>query len=73
MAQTIRDMFLVSKITAFELVAVKSHCYEQNSCHGQLLCYQTVLRFQTSVRAIFSNTTSTRVMEKVDKSAVVKT
>ena len=45
MYQKIDEMFLISLTTAFEMIAVYSTFYEENTCHRQSICKQTVLRF----------------------------
>ena len=65
------EQFSVSEIIVFELVAVNSHYYQENSCHRQSIRQETVLRFQTSLRETFTNSISLRVMRKHEKSVVV--
>ena len=67
----IEKKYFVSYIIAFELAAVNSHHYEENTYHQQLICKQTVLRFPMSLRVKFSNPIYLRVMKKSDKSVLL--
>ena len=63
--------YLVLKIIAFEPETTTSHDPELGICHWQSMCYETPLRFNISLREIFSNSASPRVVEKYDESAVM--
>ena len=65
-------MFSAFKKIAFEKLTSNSHSPEQDTCKGQSMCQQTPLWFQTSMREIFSESFLLRVMEKYDKSALMK-
>ena len=72
MQQNIEKTFFVSKVIAFELAAVNSHYCKENTCHWQSICEEAVLGFDISQTESFSNTIFLWVMEKANKSAVVK-
>ena len=59
---------LVSKIIAFELGTTNSHNLAQYICHWQSMYYETPLRFNISLREIFSNSVSPRMVKKYDES-----
>ena len=60
-------MFFVLKITEFESRTTNSHNPEQNTCHWQSMCYEKTLRFNRSLKEIFPNSSSLRVMRKYDE------
>ena len=61
--------FLVLKIIAFESETANSHNPQQNTCHWQSMFYEEPLRVNISLREIFFQPGSLRVMEKYDESA----
>ena len=63
---------LVSKIIAFEFGTTNSQNLEQDICHWQSICYETPLIFNISLREIFSNSASLRVVKKYDESALMQ-
>ena len=65
-------IFFVFKIIAFEKWTANSHSPEQDTYNRQSMCEQTPLWFQTSMREIFSESFFLRMMEKYDKSALMK-
>ena len=68
MEQTGLKKNLVLKICAFECGTTNSHNLEQDICNWQSMCYETPLRFNISLREIFSNSASPRIVEKYDES-----
>ena len=60
------------KIIAFESGMTYSHNPEQDICPWQSMCYETHLRFNISLREIFSESGSSRVMTKYDESALMQ-
>ena len=66
MKQKNQRNFLVSQIIAFESGTRNSQNSEQDTCHWQSICYETPLRFKISLREIFSESGSLRVMRKYD-------
>ena len=68
MEQTGPKKILVLKISAFQWGTTNSHNLEQDICHWQSMCYETPLRFNISLREIFSNSTSPRMVKKYDES-----
>ena len=68
MEQTGPKKILVLKISAFQWGTTNSHNLEQDICHWQSMCYETPLRFNISLREIFSNSTSPRMVKKFDES-----
>ena len=59
---------LVLKISAFQWGTTNSHDLEQDICHWQSMCYEAPLRLNISLREIFSNSTSPRMVKKYDES-----
>ena len=72
MEQENQQLFLVLKIIAFESGTTNCQNPEQDNCHWQSLCYERSLRFNISLREIFLNSGSPRVMEKYDVSALMQ-
>ena len=72
MEQKNQKKFLVLKIIPFESGMTNSHNPEQDNCHCQSMCYETPLTFNISLREIFSDSRSPRVMKKSDKGALMK-
>ena len=68
MEQTGPKKILVLKISAFQWGTTNSHDLEQDICHWQSMCYETPLRFNISLREIFSNSASPRMVKKYDES-----
>ena len=68
MEQTGPKKILVLKISAFQWGTTNSHDLEQDICHWQSMCYETPLRLNISLREIFSNSTSPRMVKKYDES-----
>ena len=72
MKQKNRKKLLVLNIIPFESGKTNSHTPEQDNCHWQSMCYETPLRFNISLREIFSESGSPRVMKKYDESALMQ-
>ena len=72
MKQKNRKKLLVLNIIPFDLGSRNSNNPEQDICHWQCMCYETPLRFNISLREIFSESGSPRVMEKYDESALMQ-
>ena len=72
MEETNPRKFLVLKRIAFESGMTNSHNVEQDICHCQSMCYETLLRFNISLRKMFSESGSPRVMKKYRGSALMK-
>ena len=72
MEQTNLKRILVLKISAFELGTINSHNPEQDNCYWQSMCYETPLGFNISLREIFSESESPRVMKKYDQSVLIE-
>ena len=72
MEQKNEKKLLLLKIIAFESGKANSHNPEQDICHWQSMCYETPLTFNISLREIFSDSRSPRVMKKSDKGALMK-
>ena len=70
MEQKNEKKLLVLKIIAFESGKANSHNPEQDICHWQSMCYETPLTFNISLKDIFSQSGSPRVMKKYDESGV---
>ena len=67
MEQKNEKKLLVLKIIAFESGKANSHNSEQDICHWMSMCYETHLRFNISLREIFSESGSPRLMEKYNE------
>ena len=72
MKQNNRKILLVLNIIPFESGMTNSHNPEQDNCHWQSMCYETSLRFDISLREIFSESGSHKVMKKYDQSAFMQ-
>ena len=68
-----QKIFLVLKVIAFESGSTNSLNLEKDICHWQSMCYETSLRFKISLREIFLQSGSIRVMVKYNESALVQT
>ena len=64
--------FSVLKVIPFELRTTNSLNLATDTCHWQSMCYERSLRFNISLREIFLNSGSPRVMEKYDVSALMQ-
>ena len=62
---------LVLKIISFESGKANSHNSEQDICHWMSICYETHLRFNISLREIFSESGSPRLMEKYNEGTLM--
>ena len=62
MEQTNPKKFSVLKIIAFESGTTNSLNLEKDICHWQSMCYETSLRFNISLRDIFLQSGSLRVI-----------
>ena len=71
MEETNLKRILVLKISAFHSGTTNSQNIEGDICHWQSMCYETPLIFNRSLREIFSNSASPRVVEKYDESALM--
>ena len=72
MKQKYQETLLVLNIIPFESGTTNSQNPEQDNCHWQSMCYETPLRFNISLREIFSESGSSRVMKKDDESALMR-
>ena len=63
---------LVLKILAFESKSRNSHNPEHDTCHWKSMYYEARLRFNISLREIFCESGSVRVMRKYDESTLIK-
>ena len=72
MEQKNEKKLLLLKIIAFESGTANSHNPEQDICHWQSMCYETPLTFNISLKDIFSQSGSPRVMKKYDESGVMQ-
>ena len=63
---------MVLKIIAFESKSRNSHNPEQDTCHWQSMYYEARLRFNISLREIFCESGSVRVMRKYDENTLIK-
>ena len=72
MEQKNQKKVLVLKIIPFESGKRNSHKLEQDIYQWQSMCYETPLTFNISLREIFSDSRSPRVMKKSDKGALMK-
>ena len=59
---------LVLKIFPFESGTINSHSPEQDTCHWQSMCYEAPLRVNISLKEIFSQSGSLKMMKKYDES-----
>ena len=69
MEQKIRHIFFGFMIIAFQSGVEKSHP-EQDTCHWQSVWYEILLLFNISLREIYSESVSLRVMKKYDESTL---
>ena len=72
MKQKYQKKLLVLKIIAFESRTTNSHNIEQDICHWMSMCYETLIRFNISLREIFSESGSLRVIKKYGGSVLMK-
>ena len=72
MKQKYEKKLLDLNIIAFRSGMTNSHNVEQDICHCQSMCYETLLRFNISLRKMFSESGSPRVMKKYRGSALMK-
>ena len=71
MEQKNEKKLLLLRIIAFESGKGNSNKFEQDICHWMSMCNETRLRFNISLREIFSESGSTRLMRKYDESALM--
>ena len=71
MEQRNQKKLLVLTLISFESGTANSHNPDQDICHWQSMCYKTDLRLNISVREIFSESGSPRLMKKYDESALI--
>ena len=71
MEQRNQKKLLVLTLIAFESGTGNSHNPDQDICHWQSMCYKTDLRLNISVRDIFSESGSPRLMKKYDEGALI--
>ena len=71
MALRNQEKLLVLTLIAFEWRTANSHNPDQDICHWQSMCYKTDLRLNISVREIFSESGSPRLMKKYDEGALI--
>ena len=69
MEQKNQNKVLLLKIIAFAWETTNFHNLEEDTCHWQSVCYETPLRFNMSLREIFPESGSLRVIKKYDESA----
>ena len=60
------------KIIELESGKTSSLNLEKDTCHWQSMCYETSLRLNISLREIFFNSGSFRVMKKSDESTLIQ-
>ena len=72
MEQKIQKKFFVFQIIAFELAVANCGNSEQDTCNWRSIRQQTPLRFDLTLGETFSKSTSLRIMEKHDKTAVME-
>ena len=72
MKQKYEKKLLDLNIIAFKSGMANSHNVEEDICHCQSMCYETLLRFNISLRKMFSESGSPRVMKKYRGSALMK-
>ena len=72
MKQKYQKKLLVLKIIAFESRTTNSHNIEQDICHWMSMCYETLIRFNISLREIFSESGSPRVIKNYGGSVLMK-
>ena len=72
MVQKNLEIVLVCKRIPFEPGSTNSHNPERDTCHWQSISYKATLRFNMSLREVYSNAGSLRVMKKQDESALMK-
>ena len=65
MEQKTQKNWFVSEIIAFDLVAVKFHYCEENTCRRQSMCQEKPLRFFISLWETFSKLVSLKVMKTI--------
>ena len=71
MEQKNQNKVLLLKIIAFAWETTNFHNLEEDTCHWQSVCYETPLRFNMSLREIFPESGSLRVMKQYDESALM--
>ena len=71
MEQKNQNKVLLLKIIAFACGTKNFHNLEEDTCHWQSVCYETPLRFNMSLREIFPESGSLRVMKQYDESALM--
>ena len=71
MEQKNEKKLLLLKVIAFAWETTNFHNLEEDTCHWQWMCYKTTLRFNMSLREIFPESGSLRVMKQYDGSALM--
>ena len=71
MEQKNEKKLLLLKVIAFAWETTNFHNLEEDTCHWQSVCYETPLRFNMSLREIFPESGSLRVMKQYDESALM--
>ena len=71
MEQKIQKKFFIFHIISFEFGVKNSLNLEHDTCHWHSMCQQTPKRTHLQLGEIFFKSTSLRVMEKLDKSALM--
>ena len=64
-------MFFVFQLIPFELGVAHSHNLEQDTCHRKSISKQTPRRFHLTLEETFSKSICLRMMQKLDKSALI--
>ena len=72
MEKKIEKKFWVFQIITFELAITNYGYAEQDTCNRRSICQQTPLRFHLTLGATFPKSTSLRMREKLDKTALMK-
>ena len=67
-----RKIFFVFGIIALELGVGNSYNLEQDTWHRQSMCQKRTLRFILTLGKTFSKSTSLRMMQKHDKTALTE-
>ena len=64
--------FSILKKVAFDTGSTICLNLEKDTCHSESKCYETALRFNKSLREIFFESGSSRVMKKYDESVLMR-
>ena len=72
MEQNNQKKFSVLKIIPFQLGTANCQNLERDTCHWQSICYERHLRFTMSLKEMFFQPGSPRVIKKYYGSAVIQ-